>query len=168
MTLLAVRPISPMRSGGRTNSTTRTRTFVSGGNFGLKASAATSGLGTYATGYWLSSYDTIRAYPWGSEELLGRHYWVTTAELQVPLDVIIRLALASSVEGVAALDFGGVGDRIDELWDRRVLDAVLGTNFVIGPLVLRLHFANAIDVGAPLPDTATPWVTNFSISWLTQ
>ena len=42
----------------------------------------------------------------------------------------------------------------------------MGTNFILGPLVLRLHFAHAIDIGAPLPVTPAPWVTNFSITWL--
>lgn len=140
--------------------------FVSGGNVGLRASAATSGGGKYAIGYWLSSYDTIRAYAWGDPRLLGRHYWLTTAEAQVPLDVLVRLALASGIEGVVGVDFGGVADDVEDLWDTRVLDAALGTNFILGPLVLRLHFAHAIDVGAPLPVTNSPWVTNFSISWL--
>jgi hypothetical protein len=61
-----------------------------------------------------------------------------------------------------------VGDELDELWDRRVLDVALGANFVLGPLVLRLHFARALDTGAPLPVTPNPWVTNFSLSWLGQ
>ncbi|MEQ1564309.1 MAG: tolB protein precursor protein [Myxococcota bacterium] len=140
--------------------------LVSGGNLGLRASAATSGGGQYAIGYWLSSYDTLRAYNWGDPALLGRHYWFTNAEVQVPLDVLVRLAVASGIEGVAGLDFGGVSDDLNLLWDERVLDGALGTNFILGPLVLRLHFARAIDVGATLPETPTPWVTNFSISWL--
>jgi hypothetical protein len=140
--------------------------FVSGGNVGLRASAATSGGGDYAIGYWLSSYDTLRAYSWGDPDLLGRHYWFANAELQVPLDVLVRLAVASGIEGVVGLDVGAVADDLGDLWDNRVLDAALGTNFVLGPLVLRLHFARAIDIGAPLPVTSRPWVTNFSISWL--
>lgn len=140
--------------------------FVSGGNVGLRGSAATSGGGDYAIGYWLSSYDTLRAYSWGDPDLLGRHYWFANAELQVPLDVLVRLAVASGIEGVAGLDFGAVSDDLGALWDERVLDAALGTNFILGPLVLRLHFAHAIDIGAPLPETGQPWVTNFSISWL--
>jgi hypothetical protein len=141
---------------------------ISGGNVGIEASAATSGGGDYAMGYWLSSYDTLRAYLWGDPNLLGRHYWFSSAEVQVPLDAVVRLAVASSVEGVVGLDFGAVGDELDELWDRRVLDVALGANFVLGPLVLRLHFARALDTGAPLPVTPNPWVTNFSLSWLGQ
>ena len=102
----------------------------------------------------------------GDPALLGRHYWFASSELQLPLDVLIRLAVASSVEGIVGLDFGGVADDIGDLWDRRALDVALGSNFVLGPLVLRLHFARAIDIGAPLPVTANPWVTNFSLSWL--
>ncbi len=141
---------------------------ISGGNVGLEASAATSGGGDYATGYWLSSYDTLRAFLWGDPALLGRHYWFSSAEVQVPLDAVVRLAVASSVEGVAGIDFGAVSDDLGELWDNRVLDVALGSNFVLGPLVLRLHFARAIDTGAPLPSTPNPWVTNFSLSWLGQ
>jgi hypothetical protein len=140
--------------------------LISGGNLGLRASAATSGGGQYAMGYWLSSYDTLRAFNWGDPALLGRHYYFANAELQVPLDVLVRLAVASGIEGVAGLDFGGVSDGLGDLWDKRVLDGALGTNFILGPLVLRLHFAHAIDIGAPLPVTPRPWVTNFSISWL--
>ncbi|HHO54059.1 MAG TPA: tolB protein precursor protein [Deltaproteobacteria bacterium] len=140
--------------------------LIAGGNLGLRASGATSGLGGYARGYWLSSYDTLRAYTWGDPDLLGRHYWFSNAELQLPLDALLRFALASSVEGVAGLDFGGVSDELDQLWERRVLDGALGSNFILGPLVLRLHFARAIDIGAPLPQSNSPWVTNFSISWL--
>ncbi|MCB9689572.1 MAG: tolB protein precursor protein [Alphaproteobacteria bacterium] len=140
--------------------------YTRGGNVGIELSGATSGGGPYATGYWLSSYDTLRAYAWGDPALLGRHYWFASSELQLPLDVLIRLAVASSVEGVVGLDFGGVADDIGDLWDRRALDVALGSNFVLGPLVLRLHFARAIDIGAPLPVTANPWVTNFSLSWL--
>jgi hypothetical protein len=141
---------------------------ISGGNVSVEGSVATSGGGDYAMGYWLSSYDTLRAFLWGDPALLGRHYWFASSELQVPLDAVVRLALASSVEGVVGVDVGGVADDLDELWDRRVLDVALGSNFVLGPLVLRLHFARAIDVGAPLPQTPNPWVTNFSLSWLGQ
>jgi len=142
--------------------------LIAGANLSVRASAGTSGLGTYARGFWLSSYDTLRAYPWGDPALLGRHYWFSNAELQVPLDALLRFALASGIEGVAGVDFGGVSDDVGELWDRRVLDAAVGGNVLVGPLVLRLHWARAIDIGAPLPETRRPWVTNVSISWLGQ
>lgn len=141
---------------------------IPGGNVGVEASAATSGGGDYATGYWLSSYDTLRAFLWGDPALLGRHYWFASSEVQVPLDAVVRLAVASSVEGVAGIDFGGVADELGDLWDHRVLDVAVGSNFVLGPLVLRLHFAHALDVGGTLPTTPNPWVTNFSLSWLGQ
>ncbi len=142
--------------------------LVAGANLGLRISAGTSGLGTYARGYWLSSYDTLRSYTFGDPDLLGRHYWFGNAELQVPLDALLRVALASGIEGVAGLDFGAVGDDLDGTWDRRVLDVALGSNVNVGPLVLRLHWARALDIGAPLPETPRPWVTNFSIRWLGQ
>lgn len=136
-----------------------------GANLGLRASAATSGLGDYARSYWLSSYDTLRAYHVGDPALLGRHFWFAGAELQVPLDAVVRLPLGN-LEAVAGLDFGGVSDELDTLWSARVLDGALGVNVVLRPFVLRLHWARAIDVGAPLPVTRGPWVTNVSLSWL--
>ncbi|MBX2796220.1 MAG: tolB protein precursor protein [Myxococcales bacterium] len=140
--------------------------LIPGGNLSVRASAATSGLGPYARNFWLSSYDTLRAVPWGDPSLLGRHYWFANAELQIPLDVLLRFALANTIEGVAGLDAGAVSDELGALWDERILDGALGANFIVGPLVLRLHWARAIDVGAPLPVSRRPWVTNFSISWL--
>jgi hypothetical protein len=140
--------------------------LVSGANLGFEASTGTSGAGDFQRSFWLLSYDTLRAYTLFDPALAGRHFWVTSAELQIPLDAIVRLAIASSVEGVAALDFGAVSDEYPGLWDNRVLDGVLGTNFVLGPFELRLHFAHAIDIGAPLPVTPRPWVTNFSLAWL--
>jgi len=142
--------------------------LIGGANVSARISAGTSGLGTYARGYWLSSYDTLRAYQWGDPALLGRHYWFGNAELQVPLDGLLRFALASGLEGVAGVDFGGVADDLGSLWDTRVLDVAVGSNVMVGPLVLRLHWARALDIGAPLPESRRPWVTNFSISWLGQ
>lgn len=141
---------------------------ISGANLSFRASAGTSGLGTYARGFFLSSWDTLRAYRFGDENLLGRHFWFSNAELQVPLDGLLRVAVASGLEGVAGVDFGAVADDPGELWDRRVLDAAVGGNVILGGLVLRLHWARAIDIGAPLPETRRPWVTNVSISWLGQ
>jgi hypothetical protein len=63
------------------------------------------------------------------------------------------------------MDFGGVGQSFGDLWDKRVLNGVLGVNLAMGPLQFRLHFARNIGIGAPagLPVPKDEWVTNFSI-----
>jgi hypothetical protein len=43
----------------------------------------------------------------------------------------------------------------------------LGGNLALGPLVLRIHVARALDVGAPLPPNDPPWRTNVSLGWIT-
>lgn len=141
----------------------------SGSNLSLRASVGTSGGGQVARSFFLSSYDTLRGAYYGDPSvLLGRHFYFASTEMQLPLDAFVRFALASTIEAVAAVDFGGVADRYDELWDKRVLDVVLGGNLVIGPLVFRVHFARALDIGAPLPvpEGQNPWVPNLSLTWL--
>jgi hypothetical protein len=118
--------------------------------------------------------------------LIGRHYFFSTAELQVPLNAIIRLLIVTDIEAIAGIDFGAVGQRAwndpqidplvgadslaglrsvwNDLWGARVLAPVVGLNFGLGPLVIRLHFARPLDIGAPLPNAgSSEWVTNFSI-----
>lgn len=127
--------------------------------------------------WWLSSADNLRGYsPYDVDFLIGRNYYVANLELQVPLDAIIRLFLFDQLEGVAALDFGGVFDRASSretaglptspddpclfsttraptrciergAWDSRTLTGVLGFNLVLGPILLRLHFGHPWDVG---------------------
>jgi hypothetical protein len=141
----------------------RTHLFLRGG-------AGASFGGRLARQFFLSSFDTIRGVEFGDPEwLLGRHFYFTTAELQFPLNALIRLILFTDIEGVLGVDFGGVADELDELLDRRVLNLVTGLNFGFGPLVFRLHFARPVDTGAPfgLPTgESSRWVTNFSLGWL--
>jgi hypothetical protein len=69
---------------------------------------------------------------------------------------------------VVGVDFGGVGNRPSQLWDKRILDFAIGANFALGPILFRLHFAKPFDIGAPAgaPSTDYEWVTNFSIGYL--
>jgi hypothetical protein len=135
-------------------------------NLGFSVSGGVA-YGERLQNWWLSSLHTLRGIPLGSSLLVGEQYAVGTAELQVPLDAIIRLAFVSNLEAVAAIDAGGIGDSPEDIWDRRVLDGVIGGNVIFGPLVLRLHFARPFDVGAPLPTGAEPrWVPNVSLDWL--
>lgn len=136
-------------------------------NIFFRVGAASMWGGKYARQFYLSSFDTLRGVPFGDNDyLLGRTYFYSTAELQVPLNMIIRLLLFSDIEGIVGLDFGGVADDVRNLFDRRVMDFVLGFNFGLGPLVFRLHFAKPIYLGVPYPNGDGSWVTNFSLGWL--
>lgn len=149
-------------------------------NFFLRGGAGSTFGGTRTRQFYLSSFDTLRGVEFTTDNqkfLLGKSFWFTTAELQVPLNAVLALAFLTDIEGIAGVDFGGVGDSIDTLWDKRVLDFVLGFNFGLGPLVLRLHFAKAISIGSEngLPGQVRlndgtidkpGWVTNFSLGWV--
>ncbi len=53
--------------------------------------------------WWLTSADNLRGfYPLDLEDLIGRNYYVANAELQVPLDAVIRLFIFDYIAGVAA------------------------------------------------------------------
>ncbi|WP_242341233.1 MULTISPECIES: hypothetical protein [unclassified Anaeromyxobacter] len=127
--------------------------------------------------WWLTSADNLRGfYPLDLEFLIGQHYYVVNAELQFPLDPLIRLLIFDYLEGVAALDFGGVFNRWESktstvlvptydpttgsplapialerfepgAWDARTLTGVLGVNVLFGPLLLRVHFGHPFDIG---------------------
>ncbi|MFZ5471700.1 MAG: tolB protein precursor protein [Myxococcota bacterium] len=144
------------------------RYFSLGGrtNFLLRVGSGMTAGGRLAREFYLSSYDTLRGVPFADPDwLLGRTFLYSTAELQFPLNDILRVLFLTDLEGIAGFDFGGVGERWQDVWDKRVLSGVLGVNFGVGPLVFRLHFAKNIDTGAPagLPVPANEWVTNFSI-----
>jgi hypothetical protein len=132
--------------------------------------------------WWLTSADNLRGYyPLDVENLIGQHFYVANAELQVPLDSLIRLLIFDYIEGVAALDFGGVFDRWTTrgdattplrrdvgAWDARTLSAVLGVNVLFGPLLLRVHFGHPIDIGGletPALRDRTNWVTNVTLRY---
>ncbi|HEX9051752.1 MAG TPA: hypothetical protein VF841_14570 [Anaeromyxobacter sp.] len=146
---------------------------------------------TWEKTWWLSSADNLRGfYPFDTEDLIGRNYWVTNAELRVPLDPILRLAIFDGVMGVAGMDFGGVYNQYRTTpafdgvcrtttrdrntciepgaWDARTLTGVLGVNVFFGPLLLRVHFGHPFDIGG-LETTAMAngarWVTNITLRY---
>lgn len=129
--------------------------------------AGTSFGGYYAQEFFLSSYDTLRGVHFGDQRfLVGRNYGYGSLELQVPLNQIIATIFLSNIEAVVGMDFGGVGHNARDAWDHRVLNAVAGFNFGLGPLVLRLHFARPFDIGAPVGTPAAGWVTNFTVGMI--
>jgi hypothetical protein len=168
-------------------------------NFSLRLAAGTSFSANpegrvWERSYWLTSADNLRGfYPGEYYNLIGRNYYVANAELQVPLDPLIRFFIFDYVEGVAALDFGGVFDHFDSrtrvfdcvvgqapavceafepgAWDARTLTGVLGLNVLFGPLILRVHWGHPWDIGG-LETTAllngSNWVTNVTLRYFFQ
>jgi len=134
-------------------------------NVAVRAGAGRSmGADGIATQFFLSSFDTLRGVDYGDPNFLyGRNFLYSTAELQFPLDFLVRVAFID-LEGVAGFDFGGVGETIPDVWDGRVLDFATGINFGIGYFILRLHWAKLINIGAPLPNLGD-WKTNFSLAY---
>jgi len=133
-------------------------------NIFIRAAGGTTFGGRYARSYFLSSFDTLRGVNFGDEDwLLGRHFAYSTMELQVPLNDLIRVAFLSDLEAIAGVDVGGVGNSSRRMWDRRTLDFALGFNLSLGPLLMRLHFARPVDIGAEAGKPDPGWVTNFSI-----
>jgi hypothetical protein len=157
-------------------------------NLGLRAAAGTTFSPNeqsrlWSRTWWLTSADNLRGfYPLDFENLTGQHYYVANLELQVPLDPIVRLVIFDYIEGVAALDFGGVFDRWSTrttgdpaaprvqpgAWESRTLAGVLGVNVLFGPLLLRVHFGHPFDIGGvetPAMRSGTSWVTNVTLRY---
>lgn len=135
-------------------------------NLMFRAGAGTTFGGDIKRKFYLSSFDTLRGVPFGNQKfLLGEHYLFSTAEIQIPLNILIRLLIFSDIEGIVGVDFGSVSDDFGGFFEKRVFDFVLGFNFGLGPLVFRLHFAKPIDTGVELANDGS-WVTNFSLGWL--
>jgi hypothetical protein len=136
--------------------------------------------------FFLSSFDNLRGFQWGDARLLGDGYYVAQAELNFPLDVLIRFAFFSNITGVVGFDFGGVVDSsraaqdhpgesklraaATEAWANRTADYVLGVNLGLGPFELRVQFAHGIDIGGLIPQqdaNGNPtWVPNISLHYV--
>ena len=138
--------------------------------------------------FYLSSFDNLRGFRWGDARLLGDGYYVGQAELNFPLDVLIRFAFFSGITGVVGFDFGGVVDSsravqnhagqgwsklnstLHDAWANRTADYVLGVNLGLGPFELRVQFAHGIDVGGLIPETDSngnpTWVPNISLHYV--
>jgi hypothetical protein len=139
---------------------------------------------SWARSWWLTSADNLRGfYPLDLAYLIGLNYYVANAELQVPLDSLIRFFIFDYVEGVAAFDFGGVFNRWEDRHlnvngqnlviepgaiTARTLTGVLGVNVLFGPLLLRVHFGHPFDIGGqktPAQLHGDSWVTNVTLRY---
>ena len=132
--------------------------------------------------WWLTAADNLRGYGPGDEAfLIGTHYYVANAELQIPLDPILQLALFEYFTGIVGVDFGGVFNRWDNrrdgsgnvietgAWESRTLTGVLGVNLTLGPILFRVHFGHPFDIGGirtPALAAHQRWVTNITLSYL--
>lgn len=157
-------------------------------NLGLRAALGTSfspnsRSRNWERNWWLTAADNLRGfYPLDVENLIGENFYVANAELQVPLDGLVRLAIFDYLEAVAALDFGAVFNRWTTradpsgivrrtdlgAWDARTLTGVLGFNVLFGPLLLRVHFGHPFDIGGfPTPALVEgdSWVTNVTLRY---
>jgi hypothetical protein len=159
--------------------------LVGRANFMLRAAGGTSfspdrASRAWEKSWWVSAPDNLRGfYPFDTNFLVGPNYYVANAELQFPLDPILRLQLFDYLEGVVALDFGGVferwrrahdanGDLLPDAWDMRSLTGVLGVNALFGPLLLRVHFGHPWSIGGiatPAIHFREKWVTNVTLRW---
>ncbi|BDG02526.1 TolB-like translocation protein [Anaeromyxobacter oryzae] len=131
--------------------------------------------------WWITSADNLRGYsPGDLAFLIGQHYYIVNAELQFPLDTLIRLLIFDYIEGVAAFDFGGVFNKFGTerdvnrvivqpgAWESRTLTGVLGFNVLFGPLLLRVHFGHPFDIGGlktPALLNHDRWVTNITLRY---
>jgi hypothetical protein len=133
-------------------------------NLLLRGAAGSTMGDRQAPQYFLSSFHTLRGVPFGDTDfLLGREFFYSTLELQFPIATLSNFPLVD-LEGVLGADFGGAGDGMHDLWDRRVLDLVFGVNLGFAPIVIRLHFAQPVGIGAPLPNDGD-LTFNFSLAW---
>jgi hypothetical protein len=129
----------------------------------FRAAAGAATTSRFGRQFFVYGPFNLRGFPLGDPRLLGSFYYVGNAELNVPLDALIRVAFFQSIEGIMAVDFGGVADAIGDLWGRRTLAFVLGGNLTLGPFEFLIHFAQPIDIGGLLP--ASTWVPNISIRY---
>lgn len=132
-------------------------------NVHLRLAAGASGGSVFGRQFFLSSFDNLRGYSVSDQRLIGRAYAVANADLAIPLDALVRLAIVTSVEGIVGVDFGSVASDVSALWSGRVLGWVLGLNLGLGPFALRVHFARNVDIGAPIPNAG--WVPNISLRY---
>lgn len=130
----------------------------------LRAAGGWSGGSVFGRQFFLSSYDNLRMFTVNDSRLLGAAYAVANADLEIPLDAVVALALVSNIKGIVGLDFGGVASHPQDLWNARALAWVLGANLGLGPFEVRLHFARAIVINPEVP-LNSGWTPNVSLRY---
>ena len=143
---------------------------------GLRATTGRAYGNEWRRPFYVYSVDNLRGVPWYEYDyLISDSYLVGQAELAVPLNRIIRIAIFNSVIGIAGVDAGSLFDRYQDAEANSTAAGVLGVNMRLAIFDLRLHFARPFDVGGLVPgETRGPdgttivpdgWVTNFSIRY---
>jgi hypothetical protein len=116
--------------------------------------------GTFRENFFLPAAFNLRALRGTTVEQVGQHYYLGQFELNFPLAP--RLFDFLYLQGLAGMDLGRVAfDLSDTLRPPRAA-AVLGANFILGPLALRLHFARPFAIGGETPPFQG-WITHFTI-----
>jgi hypothetical protein len=159
--------------------------------FWLRAAMGTSfspggGSRLWERSWWLTAADNLRGYgPGDAAFLIGTHYYVANAELQLPLDPVLHLAVFEYMSAIGGMDFGGVfsswsarndgGTTVDGTvidpgpWEARTLTGVLGVNATFGPILFRVHFGHPFGIGGvrtPALQSHQRWVTNITLRYL--
>ncbi len=146
-------------------------------NLGLRAAWGQAFGDEWLRPFWVYSFYNLRGVPYYQiGYLVNEKYTLAQAELQVPLDGLIRLLIFQNIEGIAAIDAGSVFRRYDEFEENRTAAFVTGFNFNLAIFQFRLHFAKSFDIGGIKPGVPRPgdrfpvvptgWVTNFSIQYV--
>ena len=146
-------------------------------NLGIRAAWGESFGDEWKRPFYVSSTDNLRGVPYFQYQyLIANKYAVGNAELQVPLDGLIRLLIFQNIEGIAAVDAGSVFNHYGDFSNNRTAAFVTGFNFNLAIFQFRLHFARPFDIGGLKPGVARPqdgqvivpdgWVTNFTIRYL--
>jgi hypothetical protein len=130
----------------------------------LRLAAGIAGGSPFGKQFWLSSYDNLRDFYPTDLRLIGTVFAVTNANLEVPLNGVIKVAFLSDIKFVAGFDLGGVAASPGTLWDERTLAGVLGVNLGLGPFEIRIQFADPIDLGNHLLPPG--WVPNISLQYV--
>lgn len=140
-------------------------------NLGFRAAGGTSFGDQFTRLFSVWPVYNLRGIPFRqsfADVFVGKNYVVTSAELQFPLDRLIRIAIFQNIEGVAAIDAGSVFDNLEEAQEHQTASFVTGFNFNLAIFEFRLHFARPFDIGGLKPGTDLPdgWVTQFWIDFL--
>lgn len=146
-------------------------------NLGLRGAWGQSFGDEWKRPFYVSSVDNLRGVPWYQfNYLTSEAYALGGAELQIPLDGLIRLLIFQNIEGIGGIDAGSLFSRYEDFDENRTAAFVTGFNFNLAIFQFRLHFAKSFDIGGikpgePREGETQPivpdgWVTNFTIRYL--